>query len=155
MKDKFKLRGYARLVCRRKDGSIKWDTGFLRNTITTAGLDEVTGLIGNVGTKTAFTYLAVGTDSTAESSAHTALQAEIIDSGLSRASATVTQETTTETNDTLQLTHTWTATASKTVEEVGIFNDASVGTMLGRKLTGSKTVDANETLTGTYKVVVS
>lgn len=151
-----KLKGRARLQCFRQDGSLKWDTGVLNNTIAVAGLDPVTDLIGNVsGTASPFTYIAVGTDSTDESSDHTALQDEITTGGLERASATVTQETDTETNDTLKLENTWTASASHTVEEVGIFNDSSAGTMLGRKLTGTKTVDSGETLKGTYSVTLS
>ena len=149
-----KLTGIARLVCKRADGTIKWDTGELKNTITTAGMAQIALLAGDASA-VPFTYIAVGTDSTAESSGHTTLTAEITDTGLARAAATVSRVTTTATNDTLQLTHTWTASGSKTVEEVGIFNAASAGTMLGRKITGSKAVINGETLTGTYKVVFS
>ena len=150
-----KLTGIVRLVCKRADGTIKWDTGFMKNTITNASLAIVSGLVGNTGSETAFTYLAVGENNADESAGHTALQAEIEDSGLARAAATVSQVTTTQTDDTLQLTKTWTASGSKTVEEVGIFNASSGGTMLGRKKTGSKAVINGETLTGTYKIVFS
>ena len=149
-----KITGRARLQCFRKDGSLKWDTGILNNTIAVSGLPAVTSLVGGLGAS-AFTYIAVGTDNTAESSSHTALQDEITTGGLERASATVTQETDTETDDTLKLENTWTASDSHTVEEVGIFNAASDGTMLGRKLTGTKTVDSGETLKGTYSVAFS
>jgi hypothetical protein len=71
---------------------------------------------------------------------------------LGRAAATVTRETTTVTNDTLQLVKVWTATGSKTIEEIGIFNASSGGTMLGRALTTTKTIAVDETLTGTYQV---
>jgi hypothetical protein len=155
MKSKIGLKGIVRLIIRDINGKIKSDTGWLKNTITNAGLAAVAGLVGNTGSITAFTYLAVGTSSTAESAAHTALQAEITDSGLARASATVSRVTTTQTNDTLQLVYTWTASGSKTVEETGILNAASTGTMLGRKLTGSKAVASGETLQVTYKIVVS
>lgn len=153
MKSKIGLKGQVRLQCLYADGSLKWDTGFMRNTITDASLAEVSGLVGATGSKTAFTYLAVGTDATAESAAHTALQAEIVDTGLARAAATVSQETTTQTNDTLQLTYTWTATGSKTIEEVGAFNAGSSGTMFGRKLTTSKAVANTEQLVGTYQFI--
>jgi len=150
-----KIKGFARLQCRDKDGNLKWDTGFMQNTITNAALAEVSGLVGNTGSKTAFTYLAVGTSNAAESATHTALQAEIVDSGLARAAATATQSTTTQTNDTLQLDHTWTATATKSIEEIGAFNAASAGTMLGRKLTTTKTVNSTDILDATYKFVFS
>ena len=145
--------GQIRLQCHDKEGNLRWDTGFIKNTITNAGKAEVAGLVGNSGSPTAFTYLAVGTDNTAPAATQTALQAEITDSGLERASATVSLETTTVTDDTLQLQKVWTATGSKTVEEIGIFNDASAGTMLGRALTTSKAVTSGETLTGTYQVI--
>ena len=154
-KKKITLKGFARLRCLRADGSVKWDTGFMQNTITNAGLGIVSGLIGNTGSEVAFNYLAVGTSSTAESAAHTALQAEIVDSGLARASATMSQVTTTQTDDTLQAYKEWTVTGTKSVEEVGLFNDASAGTMLGRKLTGTKSVVNGEKLQATYQIVIS
>ena len=153
LQNKFGIIGRVRLECYDKDGNLKWDTGFMKNTITNAGLGVVSGLVGNVDSQTAFTYLAVGTSSTAESAAHTALQAEITTGGLERAAATVSRETTNQTNDTLQLTYTWTSSASHTVEETGAFNDASAGTMLGRKLTGSKSVVNTDQLVGTYQFI--
>ena len=153
LKSKIGITGQVRLECHDKDGNLLWDTGFMKNTITNACLAELSGLAGNTGSKTAFTYLAVGTDSTAESAAHTALQAETTTNGLERAAATVSQVTTTQTNDTLQLTKTWTATGTVVVEEVGAFNAASAGTMFGRKLTTTKTVNNGETLTGTYQFI--
>ena len=154
-KDKIGIKGQVRLQCFRKDGSLKWDTGFMRNTITTASLAIISGLVGNTGSEVAFTYLAVGTDNTAESDAHTALQAETSTNGLERAAATVSQETTAETDDTLQLTKTWTATGTIVVEEVGAFNAGAAGTMLGRKLTTTKTVNNAEQLVGTYQFIFS
>jgi len=136
----------------RKNGVVKWDTGFMKNTLTTAGFAVFSGLAGDVDSQDPFTYLAVGDDSTAESDAHTALLSEIEDSGLARAAATVTRETTTETNDTLQLYHEWAATGTKTVEEIGIFNAASDGVMAARKLTTTKTVNDGELLQGTYSI---
>lgn len=152
---KIKLIGRTKLQVFDKEGNLLDDTGWLYNTITNTGLAGVAGLIGNTGSISAFTYLAVGTDSTAESAGHSALQAEITDSGLERVAATVSRVTTTQTNDTLNLTYTWTATGSKTVEEIGIFNAASSGIMLGRKLTGSISIVSTNNLIGTYQVIIS
>ena len=77
--------------------------------IPNSALNEISGLVGDSGSKTAFTYLELGTSDTAFSASQTGLQAAITDSGLARASATVSQETTTQTNDTLRLTKQWTA----------------------------------------------
>jgi hypothetical protein len=147
------ITGRARLKCYDKNGAFKFDTGWLYNTITNASLAEYSGLIGGVGAKTAFTYLAVGTSSTAESKTHTALQAETTTNGLERASVTPTQETTVSTDDTLQLYKEWTASGSVSVEEIGIFNAASAGTMAGRKLTGIKAVTSGDKLQGTYQLI--
>src|SRR3990167_424926 len=117
--------------------------------MTNASLAVISGLVGNTGSQVAFTYLAVGTSSTAVSAAHTALQAEVTDSGLARASATVSRVTTTQTNDTLQLVKAWTATGTKTIEEIGIFNDASAGTMLARALTAGQAVVNTNVITAT------
>lgn len=154
-KDAIKITGRVKIDVHNADGSLKETTGWKYNTITNASLAVVSGLVGNVDTQVAFTYLAVGTDNTAESAAHTALQAEIVDSGLARAAATVTRQTTTQTNDTLQLYKQWSVTGTKTVEEIGAFNDASAGTMFGRKLTTSKAVVNGETLSATYQFIFS
>ena len=124
--------------------------------ITNAGLAEVTALLGDVGSPTAFTYLALGSDNTAFNASQTALGSEITGNGLARASATVTQETTTETNDTLRLQHQWSVTGSETVREAGIFNASSGGTMLARKvLTTPQSLSNGDTFTYTYDIVVS
>lgn len=153
--NKLKIKGMVRIVVKDKDGKILKDTGFKKNQITNGFFAVVSGLVGNVGSQVAMTYLALGTSSTATSAAHTTLQAEITDTGLSRSSATVTRSTTTQTNDTLQLDKTWTATGSKTVEEIGVFNAASSGVMAARKLTGSTAVVNTNTITATYKIIFS
>ena len=146
-----KIRGRITLQCFNKDGSLKW-TEKVNNIITNAGKAEVAGLAGNTGSPTAFTYLAVGTSNTAVAATQTALGAEITTGGLERAAATVSRTTTTVTTDTLRLTKTWTASATHAVEEIGIFNAASSGDMLGRALTGTKNLVSGETLAATYDV---
>lgn len=151
-----KLEGQVRLQCFKKDGSLKFDTGFIKNTITKTGMAQLALLAGDASA-VPFTYLAVGTTSTAPTSDDTALLSEVANHGLARAAATVSRVTTTNTNDTLQLTYTWTASGGATdvIQEIGIFNAASTGTMLGRALTGAKSVSSGETLVGTYKVKFS
>ena len=133
-------------------GVLMLDTGFIKNTITNASFAVLSGLAGNTGAQTAFTYLAVGTSNTAASASQTALGGEIVDSGLQRAAATVSRVTTTQTNDTLQLSKAFTVTGTKTVEEIGIFNASSSGTMLGRALTGTQSLVNGSVITLVYKV---
>lgn len=121
---------------------------------TQAALGEISGLAGNTGSKTAFTYLALGSGSTAFASSQTALVTEITANGLARHAATVSQEDTTYTDDTLQLTYQWTATGSQTVKEAGVFNAASSGTMAARKvLDSSVSLTSGDTYTWTHQLI--
>lgn len=151
MQDNIKVSGVFTLKCYRADGTLKWELK-TPNTIMSAGKAALANLAGNVSSPTAFTYLAVGTSTTAVAVNQTALGAEITTGGLARASATVSRVTTTVTNDTLRLEYTWTSSATHAVEEIGIFNAASAGDMLARALTTTKNVISSETLKATYDV---
>lgn len=122
----------------------------VHNKMTNASLAVISGLVGGTGSQTAFGYLGVGTSSTAVSAAHTALQGEIVTNGLERKASTNSRTTTTQTNDTLSLTATWTATGSSTIQEIGIFNAPSGGVMLARALTGTFAVTSGNVVIGTY-----
>lgn len=135
-----------------KDGTSESWT--VNNLITSAGKAQLALLAGDASA-TPFTYLAVGTSTTAVAIGQTALVAEISTNGLSRAAATVSRTTTTVTNDTLVLYKAFTVTGSSTVEEVGVFNASSVGTMLGRALTTSKIVVNGDELQVTYNIIFS
>jgi hypothetical protein len=144
-----KITGYVKIVVKDKDGNVKFQEEG-KNLVTSAGKAAVAGLVGNTGSVTAFTYLAVGTSDTAAAAGDTTLGAEITDTGLERATATVTRITTTVANDTLSLAKTWTATGAKTVKEVGAFNASSSGTLLGRRVIGPYTVANTDQLSITY-----
>lgn len=124
----------------------------VHNTMTNASLAVISGLVGNTGAQTAFGYIAVGTDATAPAASQTALVAEIVDSGLSRAAATVSRTTTTQTNDTLVLAKTFTVTGTKTIAEVGIFNASSSGTMLCRATPTAASLISGNVFLVTYSV---
>lgn len=152
--DPQKTLGRIKLECHRKDGSLKWTTDWIHNGTTNAGKAQY-ALLAYDSTATPFTYLAVGTSTTAFVASQTTLVAEITDTGLARALATGSRVTTTVTNDTTQWVYTWTASGSKTIEEVGYFTASSGGVMGGRAVTGSKPVDNEETITATYQVIHS
>ena len=154
MNTQVKITGMVQLTCKDKDGKVLWQTPYSHNVVTSAGKAQI-ALLASDASAVPFSYIALGTGTTAESASQTALVTEITDTGLARASATVSRTTTTVTNDTMRLTYTWTASGTKTIEEVGVFNDATTGTMLGRKLTGSKTVNNTEQLTATYDFIFS
>jgi len=149
IKDKFKgLVGTYKFQIRDVNGNVR-DTFEVKNLVTTVGFAQLALLAGDA-TAVPFTYLAVGTSSTAVNIADTTLGAETTTNGLERVAGTVSRITTTGTNDTYKITTTWTATGLVLVEEVGVFNAASGGTMLSHALTGTKEVNSGETLTGEY-----
>lgn len=150
MNDKLKVKGLISLKVTDKDGNLK-DERLIKNTITNAGLAQIALLAGDASA-VPFTYLALGTGTTAAAATDTALETETSASGLERAAATVSRVTTTVTNDTLQLLHAFTAGASVAVTECGILNDASVGTLLGRQVFSAVNVVSSDVLTVTYKV---
>lgn len=123
------------------------------NIITNAWLAELANLAGNVSTPTAFTYLANGSDNTAAAATQTALVSENSTNGAARAAATVSRVTTTVTNDTLQLVKSWSITGAVTVQEVWVFNAASVWDMLARQVTSSKTFGNGDTYQVTYQII--
>lgn len=153
MEQTLKLKGTYHFEIREQDGTLV-DSWEVDNLVTNAGFAQLALLTGD-GSATPFTYIAVGTSSTAPAAGNTTLAAEITTGGLARAGGTTSRTTTTITNDTFQITYTWTASASHTVEEVGVFNAASGGTMLSRALTTSKVVASDQTLTGVYRLKFS
>jgi len=131
------------------------DTMVVKNLVTTGGKGLVSALLGAVGSPAGVTYLELGTGTTAPVAGDTALESAIVDSGLARASATVTQATTTTTNDTLQLVKLFTATGSKAITECGAFNASTSGSMLGRQVFSAINVVSTDTLSITYKFQIS
>ena len=115
-------------------------------TYTNAGLAALTTILN-----AATWYLAVGSGTTAEAVTQTALVTEITTGGLARASATSSRVTTTKTNDTLRLTKTWTASASNTINESGIFDTATTGGVMyvRDKLGTGRSVTSGDSFTAT------
>ena len=148
--DTITLKGTYDFEIRRADGSLR-DKWTVDNLVTNAGFAQLALLCGDAAA-VPFTFLAVGTSSTAPAVGNTTLVAETTTNGLARVAGTVSRITTAVTNDTYKITTTWTASGSVTVEEVGVFNAASAGTMLSRALTGTKAVVNGETLAGTYSL---
>lgn len=134
----------------------RWtDRLVFNNLVVNAGLAGMASRCNGSGGESAFTYLAVGTGTTAPAAGNTALETEIVDSGLARASATVSRVTTSVTNDTAQLDKTWNVTGTKAVTEAGAFNAASNGTMLGRQTFSAVNVANGDTLQVIYKFQMS
>lgn len=151
-KEDIKLKGTYYFKIISADGMVKREFS-IDNIVVSTGKAQLAALAGSVVTP--FTYIAVGTSNTAVSAGQTALIAEISTNGLSRTTGTFSQVTTTTTNDTMQLTKTYSVSGTSTIEEIGIFNAASVGVMLSRALTGSTSVVNGDQLILIYRLVIS
>lgn len=122
----------------------------ISNLVTDAGKAGVASRINGSGAESAFTYIAVGTGTTAAAASDTALVTEIVDSGLARANATASRVTVDVTNDGAKLTNTFTVTGSKAVTESGVFNAASAGTLLARQVFSAINVASGDSLQVTW-----
>jgi hypothetical protein len=125
------------------------------NGVTTVGKALVAGRLNASGAPAAATYIAVGTGTNAFSAADTTLQTETATSGLSRANSTASLVTTSTTNDTMQLTNTFSVTGTVAVTESGVLNASSSGTLLCRQTFTAINVVNGDTLQVTWKVQMS
>lgn len=124
----------------------------VKNGITNAGRAIVSGLINGSGSPAAFTYIAVGTGTNAFNATDVALQTESSTSGLSRAAGSVSTVTTSVTNDTAQVTKTFSVTGTVAVTESGLFNASSSVTLLCRQTFSAINVVNTDSLQITWKV---
>ena len=128
--------------------------------IPNEGLAEMVGLVVDSGSPSAFQVIAVGSGDTTPAVGDSALDTEITDSGLARASATVTLTTTSTSNDTGQLYKQFTVSATKTIKEVGFTNkttkDAAGEEWAYREVISTeRDVSSGDTYTVTGKIVLS
>jgi hypothetical protein len=124
-------------------------------TISNTGLAEVAGLACGDASG-AFTYLALGSGTGAESATDTELGTEIATNGGARVSATVSRVTTTVTNDTAQWNKLFTFTGTLAINECGVLDAATTGILLMRhKFASTKNVENTDTLDLTMKCQMS
>lgn len=136
-------------VLRNKDGWIKakWSS---HNTITNVGHAVANGLMSNQGAYGFALWLALGIGTQSAAGA-TALNSEITTLGGARAAGTASQVTTSVTNDTTQLVHTWTFTGSFAITEEGILTAITVGSLLAYQTFAAINVVSGDTLQVTHK----
>jgi hypothetical protein len=120
--------------------------------ITTAGKNAIARMIGGTVAVADFDYLALGTSADAFTIAQTALVAEITTDGMARAQ----DASPTAATAVLSIDYEWTATGSKTLNEVGLFNHNTTGTMLGRTVLDAPIeMVTDSTYKHTYTITVS
>ena len=139
MNDKMRLQGTVTHELRDSAGRL-----ILRQTTHNLVVDDGLNLIANLlaGSGTAPTHMAIGSDYTNPDPSDTALGSEL-------ARVAFTSETVTDN------TITWVGTygpgvGTGTVQEAGIFNASSGGTMLSRLTHGAFAKGASDTLTITW-----
>lgn len=126
------------------------DSMLVSNLITDAGLPGMASRCNGDGAEAAFTYIALGTGTTAANVADTALETEATLYGLARAAATVSRVTTDTTNDTARLVKTFSVTGTAAVTESGVLNAASAGTLLARQVFSAINVVNGDSLQVTW-----
>jgi hypothetical protein len=145
--------GYARLISPLLG---YWATSKrVRNGIPTVGKALIAGRLNASGAPAAADYIAVGTGTNAFAAGDTTLQTETAASGLSRAQGTVSLVTTTTTNDTAQVTKTFTVSGTVAVTESGLLNASSSGTLAARQTFTVINVVSGDSLAITWKIVIS
>jgi hypothetical protein len=150
------VHGWRRLVV-FAGSELKQDTGWAHNNFVDPGKAFCANKCSGVTAPAAMDYIAVGDDATAEDDAQTLLISEIDNTnGCGRAQVTPTIEQTTVADDTMQLVKAWTVTGTETVQEIAVFNSATIDTitMIARSLVApSVGVADGDTLNGLYKVI--
>lgn len=127
----------------------------ISNLVVSVGKAGAASRLNGAGGEAAFTYIALGTGTTAAAAGDTALQTEISTNGGGRANSTASRVTTTVTNDTAQLQNTFTFTGSFAITESGVLNAASVGTLLARQVFSAVNVISGDNLQITWKFAFS
>lgn len=140
-----KATGTLRIVVQDENGNVKQDVQ-LNNLVVTTGLNFIASRMKDA-TATAMTHMAIGTSSTAASAGQTALVAE---------TARVALTSTTVTTNSVAYVATFNAgTGTGALQEAGILNASSVGTMLCRTVYSVVNKGANDSMTITWTVTVS
>ena len=154
MSEETGLKDRVILVCRRKDGSVKWKYDSAEDpearSMTKTGMAHVAGLILVEVGGTAFSYVAIGTGTTPPTADDTKLETEV-----KRKVGTGSRITTTFTDDTSKLVATFskddTLSGTQNISEIGVLNAATAGVMLLRVTFTPKPVnwDDEDTLEAT------
>lgn len=123
---------------------------WLATVFTNAGAAIIANRVIQAGT--APRYIGVGTGTTAAAVGDTALQTEVSAvNGAARVTGTESRVTTTVTNDTYQVTGTWTCTSgTPAITEAGLFDAVTSGSLLLRDVFAAINMSSGMTLTITY-----
>lgn len=148
--EKIKASGALKLVLTDANGNIKEERQETNLVVSLGKAFIATRMMGTA--YNVMSHMAIGTSSTAESAAQTAL---ITQAGIVALTSTGTV-TTTVANDTIQYVASFPAgTGIGTIQEAGIFNASSAGLMLSRTVFSVINKGASDVLTITWKVTIA
>lgn len=135
------VKTYWKATVRDQHGNVKQVSGPWPNTLTKDGVDAMhLAIMSPTSRPAVFQYIAIGTSNTAESRNHTALLAEV---------HRQVADTTTHVPDTILTTLRTSfgpGDGTGSIQECGLFNSASGGTLLARCLLGLVTKGPLDTL---------
>jgi hypothetical protein len=147
--ENIKAKGLVSFLLVDQFGNIKQEEE--QNLVVTTGLSYLISRAKDA-TATAMSHIAVGTGTTAAATTQTALVGEVARVALT----STTQVTTTVTGDAIQYVATFPAgSGTAALTEAGIFNSASVGTMMARTVFAVINKGALDTLTITWKITIA
>ena len=124
----------------------------ISNLVPSAGAAGVASRLMGSGSEAAFLYIGVGSGSTAANATDTGLETETTVSGLTRATGAISRSTTDVTNDTAEVTKTFSVTGTVAVTESGVYNASfGSGTLLNRQVFSAINVVNTDSLQMTHK----
>ena len=149
LSDKIKAKGLVTFTLTDEAGKIKEQQD--HNLVVDTGLAYIASRMKDT-TSAVMSHMAVGTSTTAEADAQTALLNESARVALT----STTIVTTSVANDSVQYVATFEpGTGTAALTEAGLFNDPTAGTMLARTVFPVINKGALDTLTITWKVTVA
>jgi hypothetical protein len=149
LEENLNTKGVVSFLLTDEFGNVKQEMS--TNIVVNTGLAYIISRMKDA-TATAASHIAIGTGTTAAAATQTALITE--SARVALASSTIV--TTTVTGDALQYVATFPAgTGTAAITEAGIFNAASVGTMIARTMFAVINKGALDTLTITWKITIA
>jgi hypothetical protein len=142
--EQIKVTGQVSIVITGKDGQVK-DQREIKNLVVTTGKEFIAARM--VGTPTAMSHMALGSNNTAAGAGDTALGTELGRVSLASAAASGAVVTYTASFPA--------GTATGAVVEAGVFNAGSSGTMLCRTVFAVVNKGADDAMSVTWAITVS
>lgn len=148
-----KIRGFYRVHIADPGGEIVGDSGWKKNQVTNLGFNKfLVSALGAIAGSLQISHLALGTG-TVPGAAATTLDGEVT----SRQAVTAA---TSSTSKTLRLTGTFASAdsfvgATVTLQNIGLFNSASAGTLFAGNTFATSTCATNQAVNVTYDLVMS